>query len=54
MNWIFSQASSLLDQNIVLIRNVDAIFCITSNQTIFDNIFAFFLVYILAYSFRRK
>ena len=36
MNWIFDQASPLWDQNTVLIRNVDDIFCVTSNQTIFD------------------
>ena len=35
MNWIFDQASPLLDQNTMLIRYVD-IFCVTSNQTVFD------------------
>ena len=39
MNWIFDQASPRLDHNTVLIRYVDNIFCITSNQTVFDNIF---------------
>ena len=39
MNQIFDHASPLLDQNTVLIRYVDDIFCVTSNQTIFDNIF---------------
>ena len=39
MNWILDQASSLLDQNIALIRYVDDILCVTFNQTVFDNIF---------------
>ena len=39
MNWIFDQASPLLDQKIVLIRYVDDVFCATFNQTVFDNIF---------------
>ena len=39
MNWIFDQANPLLDHNTVLIRYVDDIFCVTSNQTVFDNIF---------------
>ena len=39
MNCIFDLASPLLDQNTVLIRYVDDIFCVTSNQTVFDNIF---------------
>ena len=33
MNWIFDQVSPLLDQNTVLNRYVDDIFCVTSNQT---------------------
>ena len=38
MTWIFDQASPLLDQNTLLICN-DDIFCDTSNQTVFNNIF---------------
>ena len=33
MNWIFDQVSPLLDQNTVLNRYDDDIFCVTSNQT---------------------
>ena len=39
MNWIFDQASPLLDHNTVLIRYVEDIFCVASNQAVFDNIF---------------
>ena len=39
MNWIFDQASPLLDHNTVLNRYVDDIFCVASNQAVFDNIF---------------
>ena len=42
MNWIFDQASPLLDQTTVLICYVNDIFCIRSNQTVFDNIFRIF------------
>ena len=38
-NCIFDQASPLLDHNTVLIRYVDDIFCVASNQAVFDNIF---------------
>ena len=39
MNWIFDQASPLLDHNTVLICYVNNIFCVASNQAVFDNIF---------------
>ena len=39
INWVLDQASPILDQDTVLIRYVDDIFCVTSNQTVFNNIF---------------